>query len=225
MVATPEGPILWASGGLWALNGEKWDQVSRNESGVGPEARLAPVLAFDASQGGRRLWLHGGRSILSNEVIDELWSFDFDTEEWRMHEPADPFDAGAPSARAGHAGFFDAQNERLVVSAANTGEAFVDTWDFFPGDTERAALVLDVDGEAAVDATSIELRVIADGAHAVTIDGRTFFDVDNTIATVFELDPMPKGRIRLAIAPKSSGHVLNLDAVDIRFVRPPIVEP
>jgi hypothetical protein len=225
MVATPEGPILWASGGLWALNGEKWDRVSGKESRVGPEARLAPVLAFDASQGGRRLWLHGGRSILSNEVIDELWSFDFETEEWRMHEPADPFDAGAPSPRAGHAGFFDAQNERLVVSAANTGEAFVDTWDFFPGDTERAALVLDVDVEAAADATSIELRVIADGAHAVTIDGRTFFDVDKTIATVFELDPMPKGRIRLAIAPKSSGHVLKLDAVDIRFVRPPIVEP
>jgi hypothetical protein len=225
MVATPEGPVLWAAGALWLFVGDAWVQLAE---GTGPTARLRPALVADTNTNTNthltRLWLHGGRLASTNAVVDALWSFDLGTSHWREHQAVDPFAAGAPSPRSGHAGFFDAPRGRLVVTG-NAVNGLLDSWEYLPGDTEKAALVIDFDATGATDSTRLSINAFIEEEHAITIDGETFVPLKNDEATELPVTLPANASLRVAILPKNPGQELRIDAVDIRLVRPPIIEP
>lgn len=157
MTATRDGLVLWADGSLWRFDGGEWQLLVAGTAP--PPPRQFPVLAAD----GKRIWLHGGQQLGSTPLLDDLWSFEGGV--WRAHDPADPFVAGAPAARAAHASFLDHRLERLVIfSGEQRPAAVADTWDFLPGDRERPGLVVDVSLAEARGFAHLAVEVVGPGA-------------------------------------------------------------
>ncbi len=211
MATTPAGVALWTAGALWRLERDAW--VEQVGSGPSPPARQFPVLAF----GNDRIWLHGGQA--GSTLLGDLWSWD--GAAWREHDPADPFGAGEPGPRAAHAGFFDAALNRLVLfSGDQQPVAVADTWDFLPGDNERAGLVIDVDLAAARDFR--QLSVAPSGSGSFFVDGSKAGGSGTTSPdaplVITLLDGLTTAQV--AILPATPGALLVVDAVDLRLVRP-----
>jgi len=208
MVATPEGPTLWTAGALWRFDGDKWVEIEPGSDT--PPPRQFPLLAF----GGRRIWLHGGQ--VGTTLLDDLWSFDGAT--WRQHDPADPFDSGAPGPRAGQMGFFDERLGRLVAfSGEQQPTPVADTWDFLPGDAERAAIVVDVSLADAVDFRELSVEVFSPTPHVV--EPRDIRGIAGGRGTTIPLFGN-RDTQRIAILPETPGALLSVDAIDLRLIRP-----
>jgi len=88
-----------------------------------PSQRVGHAIAYD-SRADRMLMFGGntGDSIFS--IVDETWSFDFETNAWTNLNPTI-----SPSPRVGHAMAYDSRADRMIVFGGASQGAFVgDTW-------------------------------------------------------------------------------------------------
>jgi hypothetical protein len=100
---------------------QPWSLVPTNA----PSSRTAALAGIDAAAR-RALVFAGGNG---SEQLSDLWSFDFDTREWRLLSPGNP-----PIKRAEAVGMFDSKRRRLIVHGGRytnpSSVALNDTWVF-----------------------------------------------------------------------------------------------
>ena len=111
---------------LWSYdyNADAWEQL---ESPSMPPARYYSSMVYD--EGLDRVFLFGGETSTSEKPLDDLWSFDSSSAEWK-ELVAD----NAPSRRGWHAAAYSGSAQVILIFGGGPSrEAFTDeTWIYDP---------------------------------------------------------------------------------------------
>jgi hypothetical protein len=168
-----------------------WRSLARQVDGIKP--REDHTWTLDASGG--TAFLFGGRTA-DNTALDDLWSYDLGTGEWRRIEAR-----RAPSARFGHnAAWVDGIG--LVIFAGQAGTAFFnDLWAFDPAQERWRQLASSGDVPVARYGSCAALG--PDGrlwiSHGFTAENRRFADTRAyEFATGTWTDETPPGEVPVA---------------------------
>ncbi len=158
-----------ARGDTWTWNGTTWTQVT---TAISPSPRYLHGLAFDASRG--RAVLFGGTNDASSDFNGETW--EFDGFNWNQ-----VYTTHAPVGRFGHAMFFDANSQRVVLFGGRTGASTADqsseTWLYDGSDWTMQNLSVSpppMQEMATTYDTSLRRGVIAGGISGTTNQGRVW---------------------------------------------------
>jgi len=98
-----------------------WTNLSPPES---PSPRMFHAMAYD-SESDRIILFGGGTGSSLLTVVNETWSYDFNTNTWtNLNPPA------SPSPRMGHAMAYDSESDRIVLFGGERAILFGDTWSY-----------------------------------------------------------------------------------------------
>jgi|GEM_PF-3869670 len=117
---TEQGSLL---GDLWAFDPIKKNWTELRPNGSRPTARADATLAYDYDG---HLWLFGGKT--TSGVINELWKYDPNTNQWTLVSAAN-----GPSARSKHRATWDPVMKLVIFGGQDAnGNALNDLWQFTP---------------------------------------------------------------------------------------------
>jgi hypothetical protein len=226
----------------WEWDGVRWQ--ARPAAGTGPGPLMGHVMAYNPHR--ERVVLFGGLS--SDERLEAgLW--EWDGVKWEAVDLTDPWQEGAPTARAHTAMAFHEGRGRMVVQGGSDGfgrsEMYLETWEVVDGEDARGALVVRFQlGAAAVEpgavVESMDVDAWAggsgrDGTHSVDgarlwlWDREAWLPVDHNTAALGSAGPLswsPGGSHDVDRILSARGRELSvaLSPVGVRERREAIVE-
>lgn len=121
-------------GEMWAYdyNTNTWQQMTS-----GPEDHLGGYIAYDSESD--RVILFGGLSLISWNIFNDTWAYDFNTDTWTEMKLS-----ASPPARNAHGMAYDAESDRVIIfGSAIPPDPYVwaydyntDTWEQMPASSE-----------------------------------------------------------------------------------------
>jgi hypothetical protein len=112
---------------VWQVDLETFacQQVDTIGGRPSPDKRYDHTAILDEPRG--RMVIFGGRSLRDQDGMSDTWAFDLSTMLWTQLDVGGP----APPQRWGHAGVYDALDDRMIIHGGRSGaNALADVWAF-----------------------------------------------------------------------------------------------
>ena len=108
----------WGLDDTWAYdyNTNTWRKMAR-----GPSGHLGYRMAYDAESD--RVILFGGYVMGSRKLLNDTWSYDFNSDTWTEMKPST-----SPSPRNYHAMAYDAESDRVIMWGGDVQDRDPSVW-------------------------------------------------------------------------------------------------
>jgi hypothetical protein len=108
----------WGLADTWAydFNTNTWQ-----EKAPGPANHLGGRIAYDAESD--RVILFGGYDMTSGKLLNDTWSYDFNSDTWTKMKPS-----ASPSPRNFHAMAYDAESDRVILWGGDVEDGDESVW-------------------------------------------------------------------------------------------------
>ena len=191
----------WAFG----LGTNTWQEIS--PSGIRPLRRCLHHSVYD-EENGQMLLFGGCASGFGPCPLDDLWSFDLDTNQWTERGPAPK-----PAARQWYGMAFDHTRSRLVLVGGLGGSSLNDTWEY---DTVADSWnQLAPSGEIPAGRFRHEATFVADLGAVLSFGGRTNSGLSNELWMLSYSSNSVVNAATFLPGPAAPGEILTLFGTDL----------
>ncbi|UCH90151.1 MAG: hypothetical protein JSV49_05810 [Thermoplasmata archaeon] len=110
---------MYRAGGNWGVSDRtyEYDPVTNDWDRIGtsgePNGRCNHVAVWDSYN--NYLWIYGGRTVNSNNILNDLWSYNPSSDSWNQW-------TDGPSARCYASAVFNPIRNEIIIYGGNTGD-------------------------------------------------------------------------------------------------------